>query len=597
MYYFLTIAPRGAIFLIPSFGLNIRNKSRNILNMAYDPLNIGINRDSLRSALLKIDTMMQELYAIVPEGDFSAISQSVTPDGDNTYDLGSPTNRWRSVYVGPNSLHIGNATLSTTSDNKVIVPGISEPLNWVAADIIDLGYGQSTTWPGAPEVIDRMTYLNLVDPVANPVPPTWTAAVYSATVDNDGFIDAITIVSGGAEYSDSEFNGVQDVATIVANEMYAAPAGTTTSPFNAGDWSTIPFGVDTSSSGIKFTEEAGGSFQIAWADILSKPTTLVDFGITDAQPLDDNLNDIVAVDVSVDGTFLSTDGNNIVVRTEAETRTQLGLSAVATSNDYTDLDNLPSIPTSAVAFSGDYGDLINKPTSYTGLTGIGFSVGVVVSEFSSDGTLSGNSNTTVPTEQAVKTYVDTQTSSAVSSFSNIAVSGQNTIVADSSQDTLTFVAGTGISITTNLLGDSITITNTGSGTDGGGGTGLAGRGNIDGTTTSIADGATENLTITGFKGYLLYKVQTNAAAWVRIYTSQADRTNDAGRVQGADPDYDGGVIAEVITNGADTITMAPAVIGFNNETIPTDDIYMAVTNLSGNPASITVTLTVVQVEV
>lgn len=38
--------------------------------------------------------------------------------------------------------------------------------------------------------------------------------------------------------------------------------------------------------------------------------------------------------------------------------------------------------------------------------------GVVINQFSSDGTLSGNSTTTVPTENAVKTYVDTRTSAS-----------------------------------------------------------------------------------------------------------------------------------------------------------------------------------------
>lgn len=42
------------------------------------------------------------------------------------------------------------------------------------------------------------------------------------------------------------------------------------------------------------------------------------------------------------------------------------------------------------------------------LTSLGFPTGVVVDKFSTDGTLVGNSDSTVPTEQAVKTYVDTE---------------------------------------------------------------------------------------------------------------------------------------------------------------------------------------------
>jgi hypothetical protein len=51
---------------------------------------------------------------------------------------------------------------------------------------------------------------------------------------------------------------------------------------------------------------------------------------------------------------------------------------------------------------------------------------------------------------------------ASNSFSTIAVSGQSNVVADSATDTLTVIAGTGISITTNATNDSITINNTAS---------------------------------------------------------------------------------------------------------------------------------------
>jgi hypothetical protein len=59
------------------------------------------------------------------------------------------------------------------------------------------------------------------------------------------------------------------------------------------------------------------------------------------------------------------------------------------------------------------------------------------------------------------------------SFVTIAVSGQTDVVADSASDTLTLVAGTGVTITTDAVGDSVTIAATGSG----------------GTVTSIATSA------------------------------------------------------------------------------------------------------------
>jgi len=44
-----------------------------------------------------------------------------------------------------------------------------------------------------------------------------------------------------------------------------------------------------------------------------------------------------------------------------------------------------------------------------------------------------------------------------------------------------------------------------------------GRSTVQASTSSIANGASENVTIVGFKSYALLKIQTSAAAWVTIY--------------------------------------------------------------------------------
>jgi hypothetical protein len=58
------------------------------------------------------------------------------------------------------------------------------------------------------------------------------------------------------------------------------------------------------------------------------------------------------------------------------------------------------------------------------------------------------------------TVTNTDRGSLQNIFKNIAVAGQNTVIADSNNDTLTLAAGTGISITTIASSDTITITNT-----------------------------------------------------------------------------------------------------------------------------------------
>jgi hypothetical protein len=130
----------------------------------------------------------------------------------------------------------------------------------------------------------------------------------------------------------------------------------------------------------------------------------------------------------------------------------------------------------------------------------------------------------------------------------------------------------------------------------GSGSGLASRTEVSETTGILENGATEDIAITGAKGYVLYKIETSVAAWVRIYTTSAARTADSSRAEGVDPLPGAGVIAEVITTGAATIVMSPGVIGFNDEALATSAIALSVTNKSGSSSVVTVTLTILQIE-
>ena len=74
-------------------------------------------------------------------------------------------------------------------------------------------------------------------------------------------------------------------------------------------------------------------------------------------------------------------------------------------------------------------------------------------------TLVAGSNITITTDAATDTITIAGSGTTQDSFSTISVAGQSNVVADSGTDTLTLVAGTGISITTNAGSDTITITN------------------------------------------------------------------------------------------------------------------------------------------
>ena len=127
--------------------------------------------------------------------------------------------------------------------------------------------------------------------------------------------------------------------------------------------------------------------------------------------------------------------------------------------------------------------------------------------------------------------------------------------------------------------------------------GAATRATGSATTSSIADGASADITISSAaKTYMLMSIQTSAAAWVTVYTSTAARTADASRNVNTDPLPGSGVIAEVVTGAATTQKITPGLLGFNDESTPTSDIYLKVENQSGSTAAITVTLSFVTLE-
>ena len=128
------------------------------------------------------------------------------------------------------------------------------------------------------------------------------------------------------------------------------------------------------------------------------------------------------------------------------------------------------------------------------------------------------------------------------------------------------------------------------GAEGSGGSGSFTRTTANAATSSIANNASGNITITAAKTYALQKIQTSAAAWVTLYTDTTSRSNDSSRNETTDPTPGSGVISEVITTGAATQLVTPGLIGFNNDGTPSTNVYLKVVNKSGSTQAITVTL-------
>ena len=120
--------------------------------------------------------------------------------------------------------------------------------------------------------------------------------------------------------------------------------------------------------------------------------------------------------------------------------------------------------------------------------------------------------------------------------------------------------------------------------------------NLTVTSGTLAANAAANIIATGYKGYALYSINSNSAAWVTLYTSNAAAVSDYTRTITTDPTPGTGVVAESISNASATINFTPAVVGFNNETVPTVAIPMKIVNNGNATANISVTLTLLKLE-
>lgn len=261
-------------------------------------------------------------------------------------------------------------------------------------------------------------------------------------------------------------------------------------------------------------------------------------------------------------------------------------------------------------FSGDWDDLTNLPDTLIG------SFGITDGSNNQVLTTDGNGNLTFQTAAAGFTTSDVDTHLNVSSAANnqiLSWDGTDYVWVNdsvgsgsgglSNTEIINLVTGSNLDMGTNkVINVGAPTANTDVATKAyvdtevagvSGGSSLQTRVQKSQTTSSQAAGATANAIVDGFKAFGLMKIQTSHAAWVRLYVDTASRTADASRTQTQDPDPDAGLIAEVITTGAETVKLGPGIMGWLDSG---NQIPIAVTNLSGSTNNVTTTLTLLQLE-
>ena len=242
------------------------------------------------------------------------------------------------------------------------------------------------------------------------------------------------------------------------------------------------------------------------------------------------------------------------------------------------------------------------------VSGVNGGAGVYTLNQSATGTPTTGTSYTVSSSQLVRSTTITSGGN-VNLIGNVKILGQNSLrFADAdSSNWVAFQAPTTVAANmtwtlpaTDGTGGQVLSTN-GSGTLSwatASGVALSSRTTKVANTGNVADASVTDVDVTGFKSYVLLNVVTSHACRVRIYTTAAARTADAGRAEGVVPAVGAGVVADIVATGAQSIILAPGIFGHNEESSPspTSIIPVAITNKNGSTATIIATLSVLQLE-
>ena len=190
------------------------------------------------------DAVVNGAYNITLDttGDF-------VPSTDNLQDLGSPTNRFRHLYVGPGSVYIGNNVITESATGGLVLPGVTRATGYYADGVDDDDdWGSNPVITGTVTVIDASRYRILA---GRPASANYSPATY--TVQKDGNrIDEINVTSGGSGWDKVEADYARD------NNMYATNVAGAINNFNAGNWQQIPFRVEVKAEDTEYEDIFGG---------------------------------------------------------------------------------------------------------------------------------------------------------------------------------------------------------------------------------------------------------------------------------------------------------------------------------------------------
>jgi len=432
-------------------------------------------------------------------------------------------------------------TISISGQSDVVADSSTDTLTFVAGDGISLTTNASTdtiTITDVRNVFAQVAVSGQSTVVADGTADTLTLVAGSnVTITTDASTDSITITASGGGGASDSFTTIAvasqssviadsstDTLTLVAGSNIAITtnASTDTITFAASQNTFTIIAVSGQSNvvadieGDTLTLVAGtniaittnaGTDSVTIANTANTFTTISVSGQSDV--VADTPGDVLTL-VSGSGIAITTDASTDTITVTNNRNTFSTISVAGQSNVDADVstDTLTLVAGSNITITTDAStDSITITASGGGGASDSFTTiavsgqSSVIADSSTDTlTLVGTGNMTITTNASTDTI--TFNAANQNTFTTIAVSGQSNVVADAAADALTLVAGSGMTITTDASTDTITFVSSGGG--GNSFTTIA----IAGQSSVVADSSTDTLTLVAGDGIAL---TTNAS--------------------------------------------------------------------------------------
>ena len=118
--------------------------------MAKQTINLGSaelagDGESLRSAFQKTNENFDEVYAFTADNDLSNVAKNIIPAADEQYNLGSPTRKFKDLYLSGNTIYLGEGQISIGQDGTIEFSGDVRQVELIQKDIVGDVFSEDST--------------------------------------------------------------------------------------------------------------------------------------------------------------------------------------------------------------------------------------------------------------------------------------------------------------------------------------------------------------------------------------------------------------------------------------------------------------------